>query len=313
MPQASVWLSSTLLDVEVEPLALGQQLVELVLAEHRAQRGLRELAGGLEELRDLDHRLLRVDHAEVQHRVDLHRDVVARDHVLRRHVEARWCAGRPAPSAARTGISRTSPGPFTAQKRPEHEHHAALVLAQDAHRHQQQHHDQHDRTPPNPKAEFRWLIHPCLRAFTVVRPAPPQAQPVARHDPHPLAALQRHGAAPLPSARRGPGPSLAPSAVHPAPRRCCRSALPGPLTTRPLARLQRQLATAENDSTALDHAERCDQTAAECRSPARRCRSASARRARSAITPPRPSAPKLGRKTSATMNAMPSRISASPA
>ena len=54
-----------LLDVEVELLALGQQLVELVLAEHRAQRGLRELAGRLEEVRHLDHRLRGVDDAEV--------------------------------------------------------------------------------------------------------------------------------------------------------------------------------------------------------------------------------------------------------
>ena len=36
-----------LLDVDVELLALGQHLVEVVLAEHRAQRRLRELAGRL--------------------------------------------------------------------------------------------------------------------------------------------------------------------------------------------------------------------------------------------------------------------------
>ena len=48
-----------LLDVEVQPLALGQHLVELVLAEHRAQRGLRQLAGGLEEVLDLDDRASR--------------------------------------------------------------------------------------------------------------------------------------------------------------------------------------------------------------------------------------------------------------
>ena len=38
MPQASVWLSRTA--GQVEPLALGQHLVERVLAEHGAQRGL---------------------------------------------------------------------------------------------------------------------------------------------------------------------------------------------------------------------------------------------------------------------------------
>ena len=46
------------LDVGVELVALGQHLVELVLAEHRAQRGLRELAGRLLEVLDLDDRLL---------------------------------------------------------------------------------------------------------------------------------------------------------------------------------------------------------------------------------------------------------------
>ena len=87
MPQASVCASRMRLDVEVELLALGQHLVELVLAEHRAQRGLRELARRLQEVLDLDDRLLRIDDAEVHHRVDLDRHVVARDDVLRRHVE----------------------------------------------------------------------------------------------------------------------------------------------------------------------------------------------------------------------------------
>src|SRR5262245_54307533 len=36
---------------------------------------------------DLDDRLLRIDHAEIDHRTDTNRDVVARDHVLWRHVE----------------------------------------------------------------------------------------------------------------------------------------------------------------------------------------------------------------------------------
>ena len=33
-----------LLDVGVQPVALGEHLVEIVLAQHRTQRGLRELA-----------------------------------------------------------------------------------------------------------------------------------------------------------------------------------------------------------------------------------------------------------------------------
>jgi len=58
-----------------------------VLSEHRAQRRLRELARRIEEIRHLDHGLLRIDDAEIHHRVHFHRNVVARDHVLRRHVE----------------------------------------------------------------------------------------------------------------------------------------------------------------------------------------------------------------------------------
>ena len=71
---------------QVQALALGQHFVQRMPAEHGAQGGLRELAGGHQEVLDLDHRALRVDDAKVQHRVDLERHVVARDHVLARHV-----------------------------------------------------------------------------------------------------------------------------------------------------------------------------------------------------------------------------------
>src|SRR5262245_55008954 len=52
-------------DVGVELLALPQHLVEIMLAEHGAQRSLRQLAGRLPEMLDLDDRLLRIDHAEI--------------------------------------------------------------------------------------------------------------------------------------------------------------------------------------------------------------------------------------------------------
>jgi hypothetical protein len=58
-----------------------------MLAEHGPQRGLRELAGRFREMLDLDDRLLGIDDAIVDHRIDPHRDVVARDHVLRRDIE----------------------------------------------------------------------------------------------------------------------------------------------------------------------------------------------------------------------------------
>ena len=75
------------LHVVVELVALRQHLVEVVLAEHRAQRGLGELAGGHVVVLDTDHRALRVHHPVVEHRVHVHGDVVLGNDVLARHVQ----------------------------------------------------------------------------------------------------------------------------------------------------------------------------------------------------------------------------------
>ena len=48
-----------LLELPVDLVALREQVVELHLAEHRAQRGLGELAGGEEEVGDLEEGLAR--------------------------------------------------------------------------------------------------------------------------------------------------------------------------------------------------------------------------------------------------------------
>jgi hypothetical protein len=71
----------------VDLLALGEQLVELVLAEHRAQRRLRDLRGRDHEVLDLDDRGLRLDDPEVGDRIHADRHVVLRDHFLWRDVE----------------------------------------------------------------------------------------------------------------------------------------------------------------------------------------------------------------------------------
>ena len=94
-----------------------EQLVQLGLAEHRAQRGLRELAGGVEVVLHLHHRALRVDDAEVDHRVDLDRDVVAGDHVLRRHVEHHGAQGDPHHPVERPEDEARGPGPWAAPSR----------------------------------------------------------------------------------------------------------------------------------------------------------------------------------------------------
>ncbi len=74
------------LDVPVQFVPPRQHLVHFVLAQHRAQRGLRQLAGGVVVILDLNDGPLRVDHPEVDHRVHLDRDVVAGNHVLAGYV-----------------------------------------------------------------------------------------------------------------------------------------------------------------------------------------------------------------------------------
>jgi len=75
-----------LLDFAVGALALAEELVQLHLAEDGAQRGLRELADGVEAVLHLEHGIVGVDDAEVDDGVDLLADVAAGDDVLRGHV-----------------------------------------------------------------------------------------------------------------------------------------------------------------------------------------------------------------------------------
>jgi len=65
-----------LLDVLVELVALGQNLVEFVLAEHRAQGGLSQLAGGVHKVLYGDDGLFRIDDPVIDHGIDPHGDVV---------------------------------------------------------------------------------------------------------------------------------------------------------------------------------------------------------------------------------------------
>ena len=75
------------LQPHIELLALAQQLVQLDFAQHAAQRGLRQLRRGIQEVGHLHDGQARIDHAEIDHRVHLHGDVVARDDILRRDFE----------------------------------------------------------------------------------------------------------------------------------------------------------------------------------------------------------------------------------
>ena len=80
-------LVDDLLQVLVDALALGQEVVQAVLPEHRAQRGLGDLRRGHAEVEHPRHRRAGVDHLEEDHGADLHRHVVDRDHLLRWNLE----------------------------------------------------------------------------------------------------------------------------------------------------------------------------------------------------------------------------------
>src|SRR6185312_11804242 len=75
------------LDIGTELLSLGKHGVELMLAEHGPQRGLRKHVGSRKIVLDVDNRPLGIDDIEIQHGIDLHRDVVARDDVLARDLD----------------------------------------------------------------------------------------------------------------------------------------------------------------------------------------------------------------------------------
>ena len=124
-------LIENLLQLLIQPIALRQQIVELDLAEHAAQRGLGELRRRVHVVLDLDNRPARVHDAEVEHRVDLDRHVVARDHVLRRHVEDDRPQADPHHAVDRRE-DEDDAGPFRLRQQfAEPEDDAAFVLGQD--------------------------------------------------------------------------------------------------------------------------------------------------------------------------------------
>ena len=129
-PQNSVVHVEDLLDVLVQLVALGQHVVEIVLAQHPAQRGLRQLAGR-REVADLDHRALGIHHAEINDGVHLHRDVVAGDHVLGRHL-VHHDAQIDAHHLLNERHQQEEPRALGAGVAAEREDDPALVLAQDA-------------------------------------------------------------------------------------------------------------------------------------------------------------------------------------
>ena len=124
-------LVEDLLQLLIQPLALREQIVEVDLSQHAAQRGLGELRRGILKVFDDDNGLVRFHHAEIHDGTDLDRHVVARNHILRRHVEDH----RPEADAHDPIDWREhedDAGPFRGDEQfTEPEDHAALVFRQD--------------------------------------------------------------------------------------------------------------------------------------------------------------------------------------
>ncbi len=119
------------LEDRVDLVALREELVQHVLPEHRAQGRLGDLRRRRHEVLDLDDCRLRLDDAEVGDGVDAHRDVVLGDHFLRRHVERdRPQVDLDHPVDDRDQQEETRPLRF-GQQAAEPEDDAALVLARD--------------------------------------------------------------------------------------------------------------------------------------------------------------------------------------
>src|SRR3569623_602900 len=145
--------------------ARGQHLVEFVLAQHRPQRGLRQLAGRIHEILHLQDRLGRVDDTEIHNRIDLDRDVVARDHVLAWHVEYDGAQVDPY-HLLDAGQDDHQSRPLHPPETPNHEHHAALILAQDAQAGDYQHDDDKYECEA---AEFKHAHSPCQGSTSRIR------------------------------------------------------------------------------------------------------------------------------------------------
>src|SRR5687767_4254843 len=282
------------LDVDIELLALGEQRVELMLAQHGPQGGLRELAGGLEEVRHLDDGVARVDDAEVDHRVHFHRDVVARDDVLRRHVEhAR--AQVHAHELLDARDDHDQPRAEHALETSQEKHHRALVLAQDL-----------DRQREQDDAEDHEAKNELDHASTSTVSTRPSIDLTRRRWPRRTGAAERTRQV-SPCTRAQPSAEKSSSASAGAPIRYSRPVTTGRLRLRaamPTTKKRRAALAAVTPAISGYGISKPGMLASSIRMMEPMTK---------AIRPPTPSDPKAGRKASATMNAMPSTMSASPA
>ena len=76
-----------LLELGVDLVPLGQQMIEVGLAQNAPQRCLADQRRCAHVIEHLDYRLFGIDYPEIDDRVDFHRHVVASDGLLRWDLE----------------------------------------------------------------------------------------------------------------------------------------------------------------------------------------------------------------------------------
>ena len=117
------------LDVGAQFFSFRKHVVEFMLPEHRAQRGLCQLAGGFIVILNLDDRPFRVHHPEVDHRVDFDRDIVPGNDILGGNVQHHGAKIDPK-HLLQPWDDDDQPGTLDAPEASKHENHSALVFTE---------------------------------------------------------------------------------------------------------------------------------------------------------------------------------------
>src|SRR4029453_6642784 len=129
------------LNIGIEPVPLGQHRVEVVFAQHPAQRRLRELARRYKIIVNLNNRPLGVHDAKIDDGIHLDRDVIAGNHVLSWHFIDDNPKIDPHHLLHKRHKQEKS-RPLRAGVAPQREYDPAFVLTQDAHRQIQDDHNE---------------------------------------------------------------------------------------------------------------------------------------------------------------------------
>ena len=140
-----------LLELLIQPIALGEQIVELGLSQDAPERSLGELRRRVVKVLDRDDCLQRIHHAEEHHGVHLHRHVVARDDVLGRHVEDDRAQADPHDAIDGREDQHDARSFRLGQQFPEPEDDAAFVLAKNLDRAEDV--EQHDQQKQGARAQ----------------------------------------------------------------------------------------------------------------------------------------------------------------